>query len=116
MDVCQNEYDVKLKKADIFVNPRNMTLPQNQNNFPSKVLEYLASGRLVVSSRFSGSKDFENNFIFYDGEYDSLATALLQAIETDNFEKEQIYVNNREKAREYDWTNQAKKVLQFLER
>lgn len=110
-----DEYDKKLEEADIFVNPRNMSLPQNQNNFPSKVLEYLASGRLVVSSRFSGSEDFENNFIFYDGGTDSLAEALSLAIREYSDIKEQIYLNNREKAKEYDWRNQAKKILYFLE-
>ena len=108
-------YDKKLREADIFVNPRNMSLPQNQNNFPSKVLEYLASGRLVVSSRFSGSEDFENNFIFYDGGVDSLADALSFTIKEYSEKREKIYLENREKAKEYDWQNQAKKILYFLE-
>ncbi len=36
--------------ADAFVNPRDPLLPENQVNFPSKILEYLAWGRPVVST------------------------------------------------------------------
>jgi len=39
-----------LHRAGILLNPRLGSLPENRYNFPSKLLEYLASGRPVVST------------------------------------------------------------------
>jgi glycosyltransferase involved in cell wall biosynthesis len=38
------------KQADIFVNPRPSSIPGNERNFPSKILEYLTFGKPVVST------------------------------------------------------------------
>lgn len=45
-----NEYLNLLNKCDICLNLRNPNLPENLNNFPSKVLEYLSYNKVVVST------------------------------------------------------------------
>lgn len=48
------DYLRNLQQADVLVNPRNMNLPENENNFPSKIMEYLATGKPIISTRFPG--------------------------------------------------------------
>jgi len=39
----------RLRRSLVLVNPRPAGLPENRYNFPSKILEYLATGRPVIS-------------------------------------------------------------------
>jgi len=49
------------QKATIFVNPRPSFIPDNQNNFPSKILEYLSYGKPIISTWTEGlSPDYRN--------------------------------------------------------
>lgn len=110
--MSDSEYYSKIRDMDVFVNPRNMSFPQNQNNFPSKVLEYLSTGKSVISTRFPGYEKFDDNFIFYDGTVESLAKELVEAAKmvSDDTYRRQIFMTNREKAKCYDWINQVKKI------
>ena len=45
-----DEYLNLLNECDVCLNFRNPNLPENQNNFPSKVLEYLSYNKVVVST------------------------------------------------------------------
>lgn len=60
------EYMEVLKSADVLLNPRCMSLPENQNNFPSKFMEYLGTGRPIISTRFAGWENFADNASYYD--------------------------------------------------
>lgn len=48
--VPQEEYNQILSGAFCCLNFRNPNLPENQNNFPSKMLEYLNHDKLVIST------------------------------------------------------------------
>ncbi len=113
--VSNDEYYHILNDSDIVVNPRNMSFGQNRNNFPSKVLEYLASGRIVVSTKFSGYKRFLNNFLFCDSNVEALAEALKEAIKIKEIDRQIIFANNRIKAKDYDWNSQVGRILEFIE-
>ena len=91
-----------------------MNLSQNQNNFPSKVLEYLASGRRVISTKFPGWERFVGCFKFYDGSMEELAVAMSNCCDASESEISELYNNNREKAMEFDWNNQVIKMLDIL--
>ncbi len=41
-------------QASIFVNPRPSRIPENERNFPSKILEYLSYGKPVISTWTAG--------------------------------------------------------------
>lgn len=107
-----DSYYRKLNEANIFVNPRNMDLPQNRNNFPSKVLEYLATGRVIISTRFSGFSEFDGLMEWVDGDEDSLAGKIDETVA--RYEKiyRQTYESNRAAAQRYDWTVQARKIIE----
>ena len=109
----ENEYFKKLNEMNIFVNPRNMLLGENRNNFPSKTLEYLATGRMIISTEFSGYEEFANSMIWYNGTAEDLADTLVDTIEKYEYLYKQKYFENRNKALEYDWNKQAKRILEF---
>jgi glycosyltransferase involved in cell wall biosynthesis len=111
-----NEYLLVLSKCNILVNPRNMDLEQNNNNFPSKVLDYLATGRIIVSSKFSGYEEFINHIIFYNNSSTELASAILNVIENYSGYSEKYFDKNRLLAKEFDWTVQARKMIEEVEK
>ena len=39
-----------MQRGLVLVNPRPPSLPEHRYNFPSKILEYLATGRPVIST------------------------------------------------------------------
>lgn len=48
--LTKDEYELVLSDAFCCLNFRNPNLEENQNNFPSKMLEYLNHGKLVIST------------------------------------------------------------------
>lgn len=106
------EYDKYIKTlndADVLINPRNMNLPENQNNFPSKVMDYLATGKTVISSKFVGWEKFRENIIFYD-DVDMLKQEMEKCI-SGQYVKTDVYEKNRQMAFGYLWRNQLKRIL-----
>lgn len=112
--LSRKEYLTYLKKANILLNPRNMNLEQNKNNFPSKIIEYIASGRIIVSTKFSGYKSFSENVILVDTDIHKIKAGIEKAI--DNYS--QLYMSffkkNREKAKYYYWKQQSSKLYDFM--
>jgi glycosyltransferase involved in cell wall biosynthesis len=92
-----------------------MDRPENQNNFPSKTLEYLASGRYTISTKFAGWERFENNFEFYDNSIEELAAILKNAELYPDEKLKSYYEKNRKKAKEFDWNTQVRRILKMVE-
>lgn len=113
--LSEAEYFPTLEKVNVFINPRNMQLPQNQNNFPSKVLEYLATGRVVISTKFSEYKYFTNNFTLYDGTQVELSNTIQNVYKKYNAICGDIFNRNRKTAEEYSWIGQARKIVNMFE-
>ncbi|MBO5341833.1 MAG: glycosyltransferase [Lachnospiraceae bacterium] len=104
------EYMNLLKDADILVNPRNMNLPENQNNFPSKILDYLAAGKIIVSTSFPGSEEFKDAIIFVESNEDAICKGIEEAII--RLKNRDVYFDIcRKKAKEYLWEEQINKIL-----
>lgn len=104
------EYMQQLQNADILINPRNMNLPENQNNFPSKIMEYLAVGKPILSTRFVGWEKFEENIIFCESSVDGLEKGIGKVIRELGNDLA-IYGKNREKAKQFEWKTQIKKII-----
>ena len=111
--VSRKKYYEILDSSDIVVNPRNMNLPENKNNFPSKVMEYLASGKIVLSTRFTGWEDFKDHILFVDTSADALCVGLGEAFEMRG-QGSRIFDENRAFAVRYDWRTQTERLLTFL--
>lgn len=112
--LSEKEYFSQLNEIHIFLNPRNMELGENHNNFPSKVMEYLATGRIIISTKFSGYEDFLNEIIFYEGNEYDLAECIEKVVCDYTRLAQKYYRHNRQKAIEYDWNAQAKKIFDFV--
>lgn len=112
--VSEEEYYNLLQEANILINCKNMNMGENNNNFPSKVLEYIASGRTIISTKFSGYEKFEKNIIFTESDESDLT----KVIENLLIEYENIYIDyfykNRELAEIFSWTEQVKKIEKFM--
>lgn len=103
--VPYEEYLCNLKQADVLVNPRNMNLPENENNFPSKIMEYLATGKPIISTRFPGWEKYNEHIAFCESTVDGLQAALEAADAGRDHVKEQ-----RKFAAGFLWNNQVKKI------
>ncbi|MCR4588894.1 MAG: glycosyltransferase family 4 protein [Lachnospiraceae bacterium] len=103
------EYLQVVKDADILINPRNMNLPENQNNFPSKILEYLCSGKPVISTRFIGNEKFPH-FLYCDSTPEALAQAIVKGKETLS-QKQELYENSRTLTENFLWEKQIQRIL-----
>ncbi len=104
-----DEYLKVIKEADVLINPRNMNLPENQNNFPSKILEYLCSGKPVISTRFIGWEKFPH-FLYCDSNPNKLAEAILQGRELIEHRAE-LFEKSRKMAESFLWEKQIQKML-----
>ena len=107
--VPYEEYLCNLKQADVLVNPRNMDLPENENNFPSKIMEYLATGKPIISTRFPGWEKYNEYIDFCESTVDGLQTALETSDIGRDREKEE-----RKFAAGFLWSNQVKKIYRLL--
>lgn len=110
-NLTYEKYIEELQAADIVVNPRNMSMAENQNNFPSKIMDYLASGKIIVSTKFVGWEKFKNHILFCDNDVESLKRCLEKAAEgIGNAEK--IYSENRKQAAQFEWKRQLQKIFE----
>lgn len=111
-----SEYLDKLREAHILINPRNMGLAENENNFPSKIMEYLASGRVIVSTQFAGWEHFQENIFFCLSEEKALCNAIQQAIRTYPDICKEVFGKNRSRALKFRWESQVERVLEMMKK
>lgn len=109
--LAYEEYVEQLQEADILVNPRNMELPENQNNFPSKVMDYLASGKMIISTRFAGWERFQESILFCDCDVQALGACMERALDM-SVDAAAVFGANRETAGQFEWQTQLKRVLE----
>ncbi|MCB2289990.1 glycosyltransferase [Clostridium sp. CS001] len=109
-----NMYIEQLNKANILLNPRNMDMPQNKNNFPSKFFDYLATGRIIISTKFPGYNEYLHNAIFVDSNINLISDALIESL---NITPKEIYNQfniNRAKAGNYCWNIRVKMIINYI--
>lgn len=110
-----DEYLKQLKEADILINPRNMELKENYNNFPSKIMEYLATGKMIVSTKFYGCERFPKDIVFSDSTVAQLkeniefGVILVSENIRNRFETERAF------AEDFLWEKQIQRLVMFLE-
>lgn len=112
--LSEKDYLETLSNSNILINPRNMNLPENQNNFPSKVFDYLAVGKVLVSTKFSGYEDFLDNFYFCESNEEDMEKTLKKAINEYNKNYKDFMKKNTAKVKEYSWDKQIKKIIEFI--
>lgn len=113
--VPYEQYVDYLTQAHIYVNPRNMHLPENQNNFPSKMIEYLAMGSVIVSTKFSGWEKFGDNAYYCETSVEDITQKIELALEEYSAVFEQQFKRNRKKAREFSWDENIEKIFREIQ-
>ncbi|MBC2601104.1 glycosyltransferase [Puniceicoccus vermicola] len=108
-----------MASADVLLNPHEIDTPEARYLFPSKLAEYMASGRLVVSSLLPGMAAFplEEMILAKEDSDEAFAAAMARALEMTVEERNQKALRTREWARNhFDWDQIAGNLVDFLER
>lgn len=108
------EYLEKLKEADILVNPRDMRFPENENNFPSKIMEYLVTGKYIISTQFAGWENFRECVAFCGSTETDMEFAIRDCMDDESYKDETIFERNRSFAQKYLWSEQVKKIQKMV--
>lgn len=115
--VSRAEYLDMLEQAKVLVNPRLSSRPESPYNFPSKLLEYLASGRLVISTASSDLEEEYGDKVFLLREETPEALARLIEDVCDRVPAELEAVGARGRAymlAHKTWRAQSGRVYDFL--
>ena len=116
--IVQNEEILKEEEAaSLLVNPRRNNGEYTKYSFPSKIIEYLASGTPVLMYRLDGiPKEYDNYIYYVDGDsMDDLADMIKKLINRPQKDLDEF----GKKAREWVLENknakvQAKKVMELI--
>ncbi len=112
--LSRDGYTKMMEDTNVFVSARNMEFEKNNNSFPSKILEYLATGRIIVSTRFPGYQKFDNHILFYNGSTDELLKIMDDIASNYDVLAKKYYDSNRKFAESFDWKNQAQTLMDFV--
>lgn len=107
------------KQADIFVNPRPSSIPGNERNFPSKILEYLTFGKPVVSTWTPGlAPEYRDVLIVPDEENSQCLAQTIDRVLAweaqdleNNFFRTKLFLETTR-----TWELQARRLLEWLAR
>lgn len=104
------EYLEELQQADVLINPRNMELPENQNNFPSKIMDYLATGKPIISTKFVGWEKYKDYIFFCENILD-IKIIQMQIGRMTEEELKKTFKNCRNLAKQFRWKNNLQRFL-----
>lgn len=113
----KNDEVVELeKKAKILVNLRSPEEKLTKYSFPSKILEYISSGTLVVSSKLEGIPEEYFDYIVPISEFSK--ENIIKVLESIFYMKESEYIIRCKKAQEFikkekNYITQVKKIIDF---
>lgn len=101
------------RRAYVLVNPRSNKEEYTKYSFPSKTMEYLATGRPVLMHKLKGIPDEYDKYIFYFGE--DMAKSLQQIAQADP----QMLADMGEKGKQFVLLNknmkkQAEKIIHLI--
>lgn len=106
------------KRATVLINPRPTDEMYTLYSFPSKTIEYMASGTATVTTRLAGIPDEYRDYLLFFDEFDSngICNKLLEIASIDRSKLETI--GNR--AKEFVLKNknnivQAKRIMEMVE-
>lgn len=110
------DYIERLREADVLINPRNMNFPENMNNFPSKIMEFLATGKPIISTKYPGWERYQEYIEFCESDSASIrATIEEYVIKAKNWTRAD-YEKNRIFAKRFLWNSQIRSIKEFLEK
>jgi glycosyltransferase involved in cell wall biosynthesis len=115
--VSENQYSDMLQLATVLVNPRPSRLLENRYNFPSKLMEYLAAGRPIISTATSDvAEHYGDAVVVLDDETpEGLARCIERVVAAPAEERANMGSRARAAVEGVTWQMQAKEILAFIE-
>jgi glycosyltransferase involved in cell wall biosynthesis len=100
--------------AYAFINPRPSNFGNNYYNFPSKILEYLAYQKIIISTRTAGiSPEYENALVFIDKENpEELAKMINTVLDYNELQYHDRIELQKSLSESKLWKNQIKKIFE----
>ena len=106
-----------LEKASVFLNPRLPSLPENRRNFPSKLLEYLAYGKPIVSTWTDGlTEDYRKVLHVADATPEAFGAAIETCFTMNDEALAALRARMTEFATIRSWSAQAQRLLTAVRR
>lgn len=105
-------------EASVLVNPRQNTEEFTKYSFPSKTMEYLASGRPVVGYKLDGIPDEYNNYIQYvqDNSVEALRDKLIEICGMDDETRNELGKRSRAFIlKEKNPKKQCEKIMKLIQ-
>jgi glycosyltransferase involved in cell wall biosynthesis len=115
--VTEQQYSEMLQKAAVLVNPRPSRLLESRYNFPSKLMEYLAAGRPIISTATSDVAEHYGNAVFVpdDETPQGLARCIEHATAAPAHERAAMGTRARATVEGVTWRTQAERILAFIQ-
>lgn len=113
----QEEYRRRIADASVLINPRLSHLPENRYNFPSKFLDYLASGKPVITTSTGDvEEDYGGKAYFLKDETpQGLARLIEEVVMTSPQERERKGTEVRKYMIENKtWDKQCDRIYDFI--
>jgi glycosyltransferase involved in cell wall biosynthesis len=114
--VSREKYCELLQRATVLINPRPSRLPENRYNFPSKLMEYMAAGRPIISTATSDvAEHYRDAIVLLDEETPQRLAELIQHVcELPVEEQSALGQRARQHVQHETWEAQAQSILDFL--
>jgi len=114
--VSEQQYSDMLQRAAVLVNPRPSRLLENRYNFPSKLMEYMAAGRPIISTATSDVAEHYGPavVVLHDETPQSLAHCIEHTVNTLPEERAAVGARARDAVEGVTWRTEAEKILAFI--
>ena len=114
--VTEQRYSEMLQRAAVLVNPRPSRLLENRYNFPSKLMEYLAAGRPIISTATSDVAEHYGSeaVVLEDETPEGLARCIERTVTAPASERATIGARARSAVEGVTWRGEAENILAFL--
>ena len=107
------------EEATFFINPRLSSYEENNNNFPSKLLDYLSYAKPIITTHTKGVNPIYLDYMFVvkNENPDGLAHTMRQLLFLSPLEKKELFKKIKVFANEtYSWSNRVEKLWSWLSR
>lgn len=104
-------------EASFFLNPRLSCYEENNNNFPSKLLDYLSYAKPIISTKTKGINPTLYNYLYILSNEDALSLSLLmnQLLQLKLNDKKDLYLKIKQFANnDYSWSNRVDQFWYWL--
>ena len=115
--VSEQQYSDMLQRAAVLVNPRPSILLENHYNFPSKLMEYMAAGRPIISTATSDVAEHYGTavVVLKDETPQALARCIERTVNAPPEERAAVGACARAAVEGVTWRTEAEKILAFIQ-